>query len=40
MLKLNLDLAKTLEAQLEESASHDSGKSSEDGMDDVVIEIF
>ncbi|KAF8014333.1 hypothetical protein BT93_H0238 [Corymbia citriodora subsp. variegata] len=32
------DLAKTLEAQLEESASHDSGKSSEDGMDDVVIE--
>ncbi|KAL3724657.1 hypothetical protein ACJRO7_029772 [Eucalyptus globulus] len=33
-----LDLAKTLEAQLEESASHDSGKSSEDGMDDVVIE--
>ncbi|KAI6694082.1 hypothetical protein NL676_021792 [Syzygium grande] len=33
-----LDLAKTLEAQLEESASHDSGKSSEDGVDDVVIE--
>lgn len=33
-----LDLAKALEAQLEESASHDSGKSSEDGMDDVAIE--
>lgn len=33
-----LDLAKTLEAQLEESVSHDSGKSSEDGVDDVVIE--
>ncbi|XP_030534063.1 uncharacterized protein LOC115743435 isoform X1 [Rhodamnia argentea] len=33
-----LDLAKTLEAQLEGSASHDSGKSSEDGVDDVAIE--